>query len=247
MIRPLVLTLCVIAICAGCKPYYQAETVVANRQSLTEASVADESVSQEVEEMIDPYRQELETAMAEVIGQVEEPLTLSAGESTLGNWVADLLYDEAKRLFPDQPIDFAITNRGGLRIDEIPAGPITMEDMYRLMPFDNELVLVNINGVVMEEFLDYMVERWRGWPQSSQLRYRIEDNKPMAVTIQDASPVLNRNYLVAMPDYIANGGDNAEMLADRPQIKSGQLIRDLLIDAIKRRRVIQAELDGRIE
>ncbi|MEL6391783.1 MAG: 5'-nucleotidase [Bacteroidota bacterium] len=247
MIRPLVLTLCVIAICAGCKPYYQAETVVANRQSLTEASVADESVSQEVEEMIDPYRQELETAMAEVIGQVEEPLTLSAGESTLGNWVADLLYDEAKRLFPDQPIDFAITNRGGLRIDEIPAGPITMEDMYRLMPFDNELVLVNINGVVMEEFLDYMVERWRGWPQSSQLRYRIEDNKPMAVTIQDTSPVLNRNYLVAMPDYIANGGDNAEMLADRPQIKSGQLIRDLLIDAIKRRRVIQAELDGRIE
>ncbi|MEL6802199.1 MAG: 5'-nucleotidase [Bacteroidota bacterium] len=247
MIRPLVLTLCVIAICAGCKPYYQAETVVANRQSLTEASVADESVSQEVEEMIDPYRQELETAMAEVIGQVDEPLTLSAGVSTLGNWVAVLLYDDAKRLFPDQPIDFAITNRGGLRIVEIPAGPITMEDMYRLMPFDNELVLVNINGVVMEEFLDYMVERWRGWPQSSQLRYRIEGNKPMAVTIQDTSPVLNRNYLVAMPDYIANGGDNAEMLADRPQIKSGQLIRDLLIDAIKRRRVIQAELDGRIE
>ncbi|MEM8582930.1 MAG: 5'-nucleotidase [Bacteroidota bacterium] len=247
MIRPLICILWLLLLSAGCTPYYQAESVAANRQALNAASISNTETQQEITDMIAPYKQELEGAMAEVIGQVEHNLTLSAGESTLGNWVTDLLFDEAVRLFPDQPIDFAIANRGGLRIDEIPAGPITMEDMYRLMPFDNELVLVNINGVVMEEFLKYMAEFWSGWPQSKHLRYEIVDGQPTEVTINNMAPVLNRNYLVAMPDYVANGGDDAEMLADRPQIKSGQLIRDLLINAIKRDGSIRAELDGRIQ
>ncbi|MEM6395888.1 MAG: 5'-nucleotidase [Bacteroidota bacterium] len=247
MIRYIWLSGFIALVSFSCNPFYHAKEVTADTQTLTASSAPENEISEEIDEIVAPYKVQLETAMAEVIGQADEPLRLSKGESTLGNWVADLIFDEAKRLFPEQPIDFAITNRGGLRIDEIPAGPVTMEDMYRLMPFDNELVLVNINGVVMEEFLNYMASVWSGWPQSVHLRYKIEDEKPVDVSIQEAAPLLNRNYLVAMPDYVANGGDNAEMLADRPQIKSGQLIRDLLIEAIKRKGTLQAELDGRIQ
>lgn len=231
----------------GCKaPFYQADTVGAERQTL-DANSPTNSAGDLAEATIAPYREQLTEAMTEVIGQAETTLFKNGGESTLGNWATDLLYDQAVAIFPDQQIDFAIANSGGLRINELPAGPVRMEDMYRLMPFDNELVLVALNGVVFEEFLQYMARIWQGWPQSRQLRYRIEDGQAVDITVNGEAPLLNRNYLVAMPDYVANGGDDAEMLADRPQIKSGLLIRDLLIKAIREGAPVNASLDGRIE
>lgn len=241
------LGLAVILQFSACKaPYYQPSTVEPERQML-DATSPSNSAGELAEATIAPYREQLTEAMNEVIGQAEETLVLNAGESSMGNWVTDLLYDQAVAIFPEQSIDFAIANRGGLRISELPAGPIKMEDMYRLMPFDNELVLVAINGVVFEEFMQYMAGNWNGWPQSRQLRYRIEDGRAVDITVNGEAPLLNRNYLVAMPDYVANGGDDAAMLADRPQIKSGLLIRDLLIKAIREGAEVGAAMDGRIE
>ena len=54
-----------------------------------------------------------------------------------------------------------------------------------------------------------------------------------------------RTYHIAVPDYVANGGDDAVMLARWPQIGSGRMIRDLLIEYAGRSTApIQVQTDG---
>ncbi len=52
--------------------------------------------------------------------------------------------------------DIAITNGGGLR-RTLEKGPITMGDMYEIMPFDNYLVTFDLKGEDVKKRLLIMV------------------------------------------------------------------------------------------
>ena len=56
----------------------------------------------------------------------------AAGESILGNVIADAMKAEMKT-------DFAFMNPGGIRAD-IDAGPITWGELFTTQPFGNDLV-----------------------------------------------------------------------------------------------------------
>ena len=104
--------------------------------------VEDSPETETMRATIAPYAAQLDEAMNEVLAEVGAPLTKGQPESSLGNWTADLLLAAARDLFPDQKVAFAVQNYGGLRISEIGAGPLIVSEIYELMPFDNELVLV---------------------------------------------------------------------------------------------------------
>jgi len=63
----------------------------------------------------------------------------------LGPWVAGVIQ---KRL----GTDFGVINTGGVRKD-LPAGPITPEDIYELMPFNDRLARFEIKGRDLEQLL----------------------------------------------------------------------------------------------
>ena len=64
-------------------------------------------------------------------------------ESLLGNWTADVCLEMAQEMYKDD-IDLSFFNTGGLR-SPIPQGDITLRDLYKLMPFENELVVLELN------------------------------------------------------------------------------------------------------
>lgn len=57
-------------------------------------------------------------------------------------------------------------------------------------------------------------------------------------------------YIIANSDFIANGGDNADMLRPVPQISNGYLMRDAIIDYIllleKQGKKITAQKENRV-
>ena len=182
---------------------------------------------------IAPYSAQLGDRMNRVLAEVATPLVKGRPESSLGNWTADLLLAAAREVFPERTVAFAIQNYGGIRVTEIGTGPLTVAELYELMPFDNELVLVQLSGTQLAEFLTHTIAGG-GWPVSAGVSIEQVDGEPIQVLIGGQPLRKAATYYVAMPDYVANGGDQAAMLVGTPQQASGRLVRDLLIEQAAR-------------
>jgi len=53
-------------------------------------------------------------------------------------------------------------------------------------------------------------------------------------------------YRVAVTDFMATGGDGYTLLKGKPHIQTGLPLRELIVDTIRRRGVIDAREEGRI-
>ncbi len=200
--------------------------------------------------LIAPYREQLSAEMDEQIGYAAIELVKAQPESTLGNWMTDLLEEEA-RLITGKEIAFALQNYGGIRIPSIPSGPVTVGKVYELMPFDNMLVIIELSGAAIETMVQRMAEKG-GVPISSGLRYRINENgKAVAIEVQGKELNKNASYLIALPDYVANGGDKLVPDLNAARIETGLLIRDAIIQHIRKQTAagnqLQSELDQRVQ
>ncbi|MGE5356363.1 MAG: 5'-nucleotidase C-terminal domain-containing protein [Deltaproteobacteria bacterium] len=200
--------------------------------------------SSKIDSIILPYKTNLDRIMNEVIGY-SDGLSSSKPESTLGNWVADALEARAEQ-HSGSNIAFAVQNHGGLRIREIPAGPVTLSKLYELMPFENDLTILEADGKTVKLFLD-RIAKYGGWPVSKSLSFRIKGETAEEIII-DGSPLNpDLKYLLAMPDYIANGGDDCFFFVQMPKNQTGILIRDILISEVKRSKENNKNISSRIE
>lgn len=103
--------------------------------------------------------------------------------------------------------------------------------VFEMMPFDNIIILQKVSGVVLKQFLDHIAGRG-GWPLAG-ITMVIKKGKAENVLIGGKTLDLSATYTIANSDYVANGGDNSEMLKTIPQINRGVLLRDALIEYIQ--------------
>lgn len=185
----------------------------------------------ELTALIAPYKTKLDKKMYEVIAYAPMDYTKGKPNSSLGSWFTDIMAKEAERL-TGKEIAFAAQNYGGLRIPTMASGDITVSDIYELMPFDNMLVILDLSGATVQELLDMMASHG-GWPVSDQLKFTISGGKATDVVIRDQPLMRDKRYLVALPDYIANGGDKAYYLVDQKRENLDLLIRDIIIDYLR--------------
>ena len=85
-----------------------------------------------------PYRLGIDSIMNEVLCVSDLEMTKGRPESILGNFVSDLCLEQ----FSNQA-DICIMNTGGLR-NILPKGEITRGDIYKLISFENELVILEL-------------------------------------------------------------------------------------------------------
>jgi len=181
-----------------------------------------------IADMIAPYSDQMSEKMDVVLGQLSEDLVKSRPNSNLGNWFADVLLTEANAMFY-KPSDIAIQNYGGLRVPIISKGDLTVGKIYELMPFDNTLVAVDVPGKVIQELMTHIAQRG-GWPVSHSLSFKEVNDVATEIMVHGLPLDLEKEYRLAIPDYIANGGDSAEFLKAFPQEESGVFIRDVIIE-----------------
>lgn len=188
--------------------------------------------SEEIESLIAPFRARLDSTMNEVIGYASRDLsTQGSYESTLGTFVTRLLLTQSILSF-DREVDVAIMNhRGGLRAP-INEGPITLGDVYEVMPFENEMVLLEIPGDSLSEVISYIGKSGMSmiWPVSFQVtEYGVEN-----ILIDGKAIEPQKNYLLSISDYLANGGGGFYMLKalKRVDVKPVKL-RDMIVQEIR--------------
>lgn len=181
-------------------------------------------------QLMQPYRDSVERGMNQVIGIAEKTLDKKMPEGSLNNFMADAMYVMAKEKY-GVAVDAAFVNYGGIRINQLAAGPVTRGKVFEIMPFDNLLILQKVKGDVLQQFLD-LTAAHGGWPVAG-LTMQIQNKKAVNVKVGGVPLDLNKTYIIANSDYVANGGDNAAMLKPIPQQTNGYLMRDAIFDYIK--------------
>lgn len=172
-----------------------------------------------------PYRDSVNRSMNDVVGSADKALDKKQPEGTLGNFMVDAFFYGAEQAFGVKP-DVGILNYGGIRLTQLPAGPVTRGKVFELMPFDNLLVLQKVPGTVLQQLLD-LTARGKGWPVHG-ITMEIRDGKATNVKVNGQPLDPNRVYTLVNSDYVANGGDQAAMLKNIPQQNTGYLMRDAL-------------------
>lgn len=195
--------------------------------------------------LITPYKSALDAEMNASIGTCAKRLEKQQPESTLGNWMADAFLFQARQYF-DIPIDFAVQNYGGIRIPYLAEGVVTKGNIYELMPFENRMVILKMKGAVLQTFFDHIAQLG-GWPVSKSVQFDIQNNQARHIHINGVALNKERVYTMALPDYIANGGDNCSFLENyEHRIDSEHLIREALLAFIAQQSTIDGDIEGRI-
>jgi 2',3'-cyclic-nucleotide 2'-phosphodiesterase (5'-nucleotidase family) len=193
---------------------------------------------------IAPYKAKLDAQMNSVIGSTLTTLTKERPESTLGKLMTEASVWYASAHY-DKPIDLCVMNYGGIRIPSIQAGNITLGKVYELMPFDNQLEVLEISGQTVYALLQ-LVAANDGWPLYG-VTMVIDKGTATGIMIGDQPLELNKTYTLATSDYIANGGDKAEMLSTYTK-RTGfnYKLRDAITDYIKYTGELNLAKDGKV-
>ncbi len=225
----------------ACQPKMHFCKTESSNQSIAPVEKEDAAIAA----TIATYKEQLGAEMNAVIAQVGITLTKGQPESTLGNWSADVVQQQALN-YATQKADFTVLNYGGLRIPSMPKRPLTKSKIYELMPFDNYIVLVKMRGSELPFLFDHIAAKG-GWPISKELKLTIDGDKAIKYVVQGKEVDYNKDYYVATNDYLAKGGDECVFFVDKEQVETGVLIRDALLDYAKDQKTpIQAEIEGRI-
>jgi 2',3'-cyclic-nucleotide 2'-phosphodiesterase (5'-nucleotidase family) len=179
--------------------------------------------------LLKPYSDSVKKTMSKVIGFATSTLYEKQPESPLGNFMADAMKVMVEKKF-GRKIDAAVMNAGGIR-SYIPKGDITLQHAFELMPFDNTIVLQEIQGAQLKRYLDFTASKG-GWAVSG-IRMQIKDHKADSIYINEKPLEENAIYVLASTDYVAKGGDNSIILKDIPMLNIGYLYRDAIVEYIQ--------------
>jgi 2',3'-cyclic-nucleotide 2'-phosphodiesterase (5'-nucleotidase family) len=199
-----------------------------------------------------PYKNQLEKDMNRVISVSETVLAKNKPESGLTNLLADLLLEEAKLETAGKGLNIAPSvsyfNYGGIRVP-LPKGEITVGKIFELMPFENEMVYMQLTGGQLQQFCDVIAGK--GGDSVGGVRFVIANEKAKNVMIEGKPLDQESKYWLVTNDYAANGGDDLTVFTQKLQlINSGVKIRDVIIRNLEKRQkaglVLTEKLDGRI-
>ncbi|MDD2380530.1 MAG: 5'-nucleotidase [Mariniphaga sp.] len=233
----------------SCRNQYAKNTVESRNQIVSDSFMP---VDSQLVLSYLPYKQILEKDMLRVISVCAEEMVKDKPESGLTNFLADLLLIEGEKLLKisgkDFKPDISYFNYGGIRTF-LPRGEITVGKIFELMPFENEIVFLQISGHQVKEFLDQIARG--GGDSVGGVRFKISGNKATQIWVGRKPINLDAKYWLVTNDYIASGGDGDGVLSKRTGYFSPERkIRDVIISHLEylyeRGEVIAVKTDGRI-
>ncbi len=203
-------------VAASCRAVYVPTTV--ETQNISVSDSANQLDSQLVQIYL-PYKNILEKDMNRIISFSEEEMVKGKPESKLTNFLGDIVLEEATRIAQKLDLEFtpqiSFYNYGGIRTS-LPSGDITVGKIFELMPFENELVFLQLSGTQIQEFLDWVAEK-KG-ESIGGARFLISNQKAKNIVVQGKGLLPDAKYWVATNDYVADGGDGLEVFTRNLQL-----------------------------
>lgn len=164
-------------------------------------------------------------------------------ESNIGDLITDAMRSAAE-------VDIAFHNGGGIRAD-LPAGPITLDAIYTLLPFNNNVVSMDLTGSQVYDILRANVTSQRQSLQFSGIRVTYGPSGPsggLEIQALVGEKPLDRDklYRIATNDYLASGGDGLQTFKQGRNATTGDLLTDILTAYLEKHSPVSPAVEGRI-
>lgn len=198
-------------------------------------STYDSKVNPKLQKYINAQHDKLSRELDVVIGHCDKTLTSYKPASPLSNFLTDILCQQAPAYSGDTNIshcDIAILNFGGIR-SQLPAGDITVGNIYAISPFENYLTYVEIKGAELRRALIRFREHgFNAAYSGAQITYI--SGLPSQIKIQGQPLDDEKTYMLVTINFIADGGDDILKDIHFENTRLTNIIfRDFLIEEIK--------------
>lgn len=211
----------------------------------------------ELKKIVNSYQARIQKYQVS-IGETATPLEarsicMRTHETNTGNLIADVIRKKGKG-------DLALINGGSFRADKIfSPGPITAADIYTLLPYNDKIVTIKIDGKTLIDALENGLANWGsmkgGFPQVSGVKFEFDPDKPdynkiikSSIEVNGNPIQLNKIYKLSTNDFLVERGeiDGYHMLQGKEVSGEYGLLTDVLIDYIRGKKTISPVLDQRI-
>ena len=167
-------------------------------------------------------------------------------ECPIGNLITDAMLAESG-------CAIAVHNSGGIQ-NNIQAGDFSVGDLFGMLPFDNQLVTMQLSGSEIEELFSVSATLQRGLLQVAGASYEFGNRSGKGFSLESfmigGAPVdPERLYTVCTNSFLADGGDNFTTFRKGRQLQYGRQQRDVVSEYIARHSVdapMRLGTDGRI-
>ena len=181
--------------------------------------------------IIKPYKQKINLDFQDTISYSIKTMTKKTPDGALGNYIADFCMDKYHKI-----ADFCVINNGGIR-SSLDSGYVSKKDIYKIMPFDNKLVVVEMNHQDIRELVTYLSKNKE---PVSGIKIKNNNIKIYDYTNASWSKITkteehnDKVFQVLTSDYLSNGGDNMFFFKNKEKKNTGELLRDLIIEHISK-------------
>jgi 5'-nucleotidase / UDP-sugar diphosphatase len=205
--------------------------------------IGDEEIGNRIQEMQDIA----EEGMDEIVGESEVYLSRvgNGPQNVIGNLVC-----EAMKEYADA--DFAFLNLGGIRAD-IKAGPVSYRDVFNVMPFDNQVVMMEVDGRFLKDIIEMRVSGGRHGLRVAGVevvtnRKNDDYDRVTSLLIGGEPWQADKIYKVATTDFLLQGNAGLVMLTKVPeeQITRYEMdLREAIVDYIQNNSPVNVKIDNR--
>lgn len=222
-------------------------------QTAIDATIPDDPALQKIVGAYSPKVRGLSVVIGSLEGELKKT---GIGAASLGNFVTDAMISAARAKNKSVPV--AITNAGGLRKNVIAPGQLRATDIFELLPFENELIEVDVTGAQLLKLLE-SVTRGRDAQSGARIQFRWNaEDRPEFISAKLIGPGdtereidPNATYTIVTIDYLLKLGSGSYRLLQeaKNQKPLNVTIRDAVMEYVKAEtkagRPIRAVLDGR--
>ena len=145
--------------------------------------------------------------------------------------------------------DIAVYNWGGIRLENISAGEVKLDTLFRLLPFDDPVVVIKVKGKDLIDLFTQSIRMTETGPlQASGVEMVADGNTKEVISLKvngkDVDP--EADYTVATTEFLSKGGDNYSALGRGETTKTIGITRDVFVDYLKGFDSMPAPATGRL-
>lgn len=214
----------------------------------------DKDLKAYVTEKAKPFIELTKTIIATAKGNYEQRFKAFPYDSPIGDLVTDALFEAAV----DNGATIALQNRGGIR-GGFDAGPISLETVREILPFQNRLVVATVPGKTLLGALEHsagVVEGTGGrfldvhglkfaWdptlPPGKRILFAFAQNKEGNYEAIQADDL----YRIAINDYTFNGGEGYDFKDAKDLVKTDLRLSTVVEQYLKKHKEIKPAIPNR--
>jgi len=203
-----------------------------------------------VKDFIEPYRIRVNQMLDSTLAYAPAKISKMDGayNTTAGNLMADIMLSETNPIFKKRTgkdIDFVLMNHGGIRAI-ISKGKVSARTAYEVMPFENNISVVELDGKSVLQMITYIVQSKRAHPLSGIQVILNKDDSIKTLKIRGKPFDVEQHYYVATSDYLVSGGDDMVFFKNALSVtETDYKIRNAMIDYFSKVDTLVPTIDDR--